>query len=68
RLNVDPARLSSTVTDRNGSFESFLPQELPLDMDAQEFAIINQVELNDQISSGTWLKLPQNRSEGIITP
>ncbi|MEX2404149.1 MAG: peptidase M48, partial [Balneolales bacterium] len=59
RLNVEPVRLYSTAVNRDGTFQSFLPEELPMDMDAEKFAIINQTELDERISSGTWLKLPE---------
>lgn len=58
RLDVEPFRLQTIVADREGAFESFLPGELPMDMDAQELAILNQVELDERISRGTRLKLP----------
>lgn len=59
RLDVEPVRLYSTVADRDGTFESFLPGQLSMDLTAEEIAIINQVELNDRITSGTRLKLPE---------
>ncbi|MEX0927989.1 MAG: M48 family metalloprotease [Balneolales bacterium] len=58
RLNVNPVRLETTVVNRSGSFESFLPSSLPMDIDPLEIAIVNQVDPDTQISSGTRLKLP----------
>ncbi|MEX0686000.1 MAG: M48 family metallopeptidase [Balneolales bacterium] len=58
RLNVEPVRLRTYIADRDASFESFLPDNLPMDLEAEEYAIINQVDLNERITQGTRLKLP----------
>lgn len=58
-LNIQPARLNVYRANRTGSLESFLPNNLPLDITAEEVAIANQVELNETIQEGTWIKIPQ---------
>ncbi|MBN2732352.1 MAG: M48 family metalloprotease [Balneolaceae bacterium] len=58
-LNIQPARLNVYRANRTGSFESFLPNNLPLDITAEEVAIANQVQLNETIQEGTWIKIPQ---------
>ncbi|MEX2572775.1 MAG: M48 family metalloprotease [Balneolaceae bacterium] len=57
-LDTRPVRINLTRADRSDSFESFLPDELPMDINPQEVAIINQVEMDDQIEAGQWLKIP----------
>lgn len=58
-LNIQPARLQVYRTDRSGSFDSFVPNNLPMDITEQDVAITNQVQLNERISSGKWIKIPQ---------
>lgn len=57
-LNIQPARMEIVSAPRSAPFESFVPSQLPRDMTPQDVAIMNQVELQEQISSGTLLKLP----------
>lgn len=57
-LNIQPVRLRTFRAKRSGSFESFLPEQLPMGIDALDVAIINQVEPDDQIEQGRWLKMP----------
>ncbi len=57
-LNIQPVRLELVKTNRSGSFSSFLPSELPMDIEAVDIAIINQVELDETISAGRWIKIP----------
>ena len=58
-LTIQPARLRIVTADRTAPFSSFLPANLPVGLDAEEIAIINQVQLSDVIPSGTLLKIPQ---------
>jgi predicted Zn-dependent protease len=60
RLNVQPHHLRIVTADRNAPFRDFIPSSLPPDMDAEDIAILNQVELDTQISQGQKLKLPVN--------
>ncbi len=57
-LNIKPVRLKLVQTNRSGSFSSFLPSELPMDIEAESIAIINQVTLNQNIPAGSWIKIP----------
>ncbi len=57
-LAIEPVRIQTFRANRSGTFESFLPDPIPMDMDALDIAIINQVELEDQIQQGQWLKIP----------
>ncbi len=57
-LNINPVRVQLVRTDRSGTFRSFLPDELPMNMDHERLAIINQVQLDETIESGTILKIP----------
>lgn len=57
-LDVRPVTLQVTRADRDGRFEDFLPDELPMNISAEQVAIINQAELDEQIESGRFLKIP----------
>lgn len=58
KLNIQPVRIQVVTADRTGSFESFLPSEMPMGMEPEEIAIINQLNLNDTVTRGQRLKLP----------
>lgn len=57
-LSIQPVRLNIVETNRSGTFESFLPETLPMDITAEEMAIVNQVHLGDRVEAGTMLKIP----------
>ncbi len=57
-LNIQPRRLEIVPASREAPFRDLLPADLPPGMDAQDWAIINQVELDQAIAPGTLLKLP----------
>lgn len=57
-LNIQPVKLEIITTNRSDTFRNFLPSSLPMDIDEEELAIINQVELDEQIEAGTTLKIP----------
>ena len=57
-LNVRPVRLQLVTTSRSAVFTSFLPSELPMEIQPIDVAIINQVELDQNIPAGTVLKIP----------
>lgn len=59
RLNVQPSKIRIVTADRNAPFRNFLPSNLPMGMDAEDLAIINQVELDTQIQRGQKIKIPQ---------
>lgn len=61
-LNIQPVRLHAIKASRSGTFRSFLPSNLEsfsITFSAEDLAIMNQVELDEQIKAGTWLKLPR---------
>lgn len=58
-LNIQPVRLNVYRANRTGSFQSFLPSNLPMDITAEDVAIANQVQLDETIEEGTWIKIPQ---------
>lgn len=57
-LNIQPVRLQLIQTDRSGTFSSFLPDQLPMEITPEDVAIINQVQLDSSIESGRFLKIP----------
>ena len=58
-LSIQPSRIKIVRAHRAAPFRDFLPSRLPMDMEAQDWAIINQVELDEQIQEGRLLKLPE---------
>ncbi|WP_234571373.1 M48 family metalloprotease [Rhodohalobacter sp. 614A] len=58
-LNIQPVRLNVFRANRTGSLQSFLPSNLPMDITPEDVAIANQVELDQTIQEGTWIKIPQ---------
>lgn len=60
-LNVQPHRLEVVPAARSASFQDLLPSNLPSGTDAHDWAIMNQVELDDRIEKGTLIKLPSKR-------
>jgi len=58
-LNIKPIRLELIKTSRSGTFSSFLPSNLPMDIKPLDIAIINQVQLEDNIPAGSWIKIPK---------
>lgn len=57
-LDVQPYRLQVVAAPRTAPFQSFVPGDLPSDLSARDLAIINQVEIDEQIPQGQLLKLP----------
>ena len=57
-LNVQPYRISIERAERTATFRDLLPSRLPTGTDAQDWAIMNQVELDTRIERGQLLKLP----------
>ncbi|MAO64130.1 MAG: peptidase M48 [Balneola sp.] len=61
-LNIQPVHLEVVKVNRSGTFISFLPKNLEsfsILLSPEDLAIMNQVELDEQINTGTWLKLPR---------
>lgn len=57
-LSVQPVRLQVFRAERSGTFSSFLPNELPMEIEPEDIAILNQMELNGSVESGQWVKIP----------
>jgi len=58
-LNVQPARLRVMTTTRTAAFREFLPNPMPLNINAEDVAIMNQVKLDDVIPMGVKIKVPR---------
>jgi predicted Zn-dependent protease len=59
KINVKPAYLDVITASSSGSFQSFLPANLPKGFTAEDVAILNQVNLGDTIPRGTKIKIPR---------
>lgn len=59
RLNVEPTRLTVQPASRTAPFRTFVDENaLPDDINANDLAILNQVELDESVEQGRPLKLP----------
>ncbi len=58
--NIQPFRMDIVAAERAAPFAELLPSRLPPGMDARDWAIINQVELDERVERGTLLKLPKS--------
>lgn len=57
-LNIEPVRLEIVSVEENETFRNLLPSSLPMDIEPEDIAIINQVHLDDEIEAGTLIKIP----------
>lgn len=57
-LNVQPTRVQLTRVTQPAPFDNFVAGTLPEDLSPQRLAILNQVELNQQMDADRILKLP----------
>ncbi len=57
-LRIRPVRLEVVPAPRADRFGNLLPSTLPMDITEEEMAIVNQVDLDEQIPAGRLLKLP----------
>ena len=57
-LDIQPVRLDVIAAPRTDTFRNLLPSSLPMNITAEEMAIVNQVELDEQIPAGRPLKIP----------
>lgn len=57
-LNIQPVRLQVVQADQRKIFRQYLPDQLPMNIEHEDIAIINQVELDTMIEPGTLLKIP----------
>lgn len=56
-LNTQPSRIKIVDVERAAPFRTFIPSELPMGVDAEGLAIINQVQLDEVMPVGKLLKL-----------
>jgi len=57
-LGIQPVRLSMVPATRTDQFRNLLPAQLPMNISPEELAIVNQVQLDEQIQAGRLLKIP----------
>ncbi len=57
-LRIQPVRLNLVAAPRADRFQNLLPSTLPMNITPEEVAIVNQVELDEQIPAGRMLKIP----------
>lgn len=57
-LNIRPVTIDLVQTTERRRFRDLLPSPLPMNIQPEEIAIINQVYLDDMIEPGTTLKIP----------
>lgn len=56
--DVRPHRISIAKAERTANFRDLLPDRLPPGTDENDWAIMNQLELDDQVTKGQTIKLP----------
>ena len=52
-------RLQAIQVDRSAPFSSFLPENLPEEVKAEDVAIANQLQLDETVEAGSWIKIPR---------
>lgn len=57
-LNIQPVRLQVERTSDPALFRDLLPATLPMNITPEEIAILNQVNLDNRIAAGTYIKIP----------
>ncbi len=57
-LDIEPVRLRVTRVETDTRFGNLLPSQLPMDIEAEDVAIMNQVYMDDVIRAGTYIKIP----------
>ncbi len=58
-LNIQPARLNVYRAETTAPFSAFLPENLPLEITAEDVALANQTYLDATVEAGTWVKIPR---------
>ena len=56
-INKQPLRLDVSQASRSGAFQTFIPDQLPSSLNAEELAIVNQLNLGTLVDQGKILKL-----------
>lgn len=57
KLNRQPVRLQTQQVDRSQDLSAFV-DNLPMDITPEDVAIVNQVELDETLEAGKWIKIP----------
>jgi predicted Zn-dependent protease len=57
KLNKQPNRIRIVTASRSGSLQNLLIQNGMLEKDLEELALINGMELNEQLPAGTMIKI-----------
>jgi predicted Zn-dependent protease len=57
-LNINPVTIRITKTSNEEVFSRLLPDALPMNIDNEEVAILNQVALDEVIPAGSLIKIP----------
>lgn len=57
-LGIQPVRLKLQRVQQTSVFSELLPNPLPMKIDPEDVAILNQVQLTDTIQRGTLIKIP----------
>ena len=57
-LNREPVRLALEPVSRRAPFDDLIPKSLPAPFRPEEVAILNQVDLKEEIEPGRTLKMP----------
>ena len=60
-VNKEPVRLALEGVSRQARFQDLIPKNLPASLKPEDLAIMNQVQLNDEIQPGRTIKLPRTR-------
>jgi predicted Zn-dependent protease len=60
-MNKEPLRLGVERVSRQARFQDLVPKNLPAPLKPEDLAIMNQVQLNDEIQPGKTIKLPRMR-------
>lgn len=60
-VNKEPVRLALERVSRQARFQDLIPKNLPASLKPEDLAIMNQVQLNDEIQPGRTIKLPRTR-------
>ncbi|TVQ68261.1 MAG: peptidase M48 [Balneolaceae bacterium] len=58
KLAIQPVRIELVEVQQSISLRELLPSELPMQIDPEEVAIINQLQLDERIEAGSLIKIP----------
>jgi hypothetical protein len=60
-LSRQPVRLALQPVSRPAPFQELIPRNLPAPLTPQDVAIMNQVDLKQEVSAGRIVKVPSGR-------